>query len=166
MNTKSRTFSLPLSYDLVEATMECPVCGFEGRTAEHLDMQVRFRETPTGIALQVGMEIEVDTEFASYVELSKPAVLRAVRLLEVWRCSSCETDPLWAEVQLQEGSIAAVRNADLLDGYDLDRVHYLSDEAWDLVPSAEAEVVAKGEQGPLFRRHLVSWYRKIREVNS
>lgn len=116
-------------FDVLLAPLECPACGSGAPEAE---IQTYLRgASADGSALRVGAELDaadLTTESildAGYALVQEPDVGGPIRLLDVWICPSCQTEP-WAMIEIVDGRIREI-TAVTLDRSTLLAVHFISE---------------------------------------
>jgi hypothetical protein len=127
-------------FDVFVSRLQCPRCN----AAVDAEIQTHIRNgAADGSALAVGFEFEPadltheNIVAGGYALVSRPDADGSTRLLDVWICSSCDTEQ-WAIVEIVDRQIRAIK-ALTLDRAALDSVHYISD--------VNAELVAKSLSG-------------------
>lgn len=120
-------------FDYFTADLRCPKCGAI-TPAESVDMQTKIRPEPRLEDLHVGdrCEMKPDPTVAGYLELARTRPGQPVRLVDSWSCIHCSYYPNWAEIAIRDEVIESIVPVDF-DRSLLDRVHYVTDLAEDLI---------------------------------
>ncbi|HUQ07162.1 MAG TPA: hypothetical protein VM261_31945 [Kofleriaceae bacterium] len=121
--------------DVFVAPLRCPACGADAPEAE---IQTYIRgASADGSAMRVGFELDaVDLATdailnAGYVLVQEPDVGGPVRLLDVWICPSCQTEP-WAMIEIVDRRVREIA-AVTLDRPTLMAVHFISETNADIL---------------------------------
>lgn len=135
-------------YDWFVAALHCPACGSVSPPTSATNMQTHLRDDADGAELAVGAELDpldVRTEGilrSSYQLVAAPAPGEPIRLLEVWRCPTCERDDNWALITIDGARIVSI-DAVALDRATLERAHFISDQCF-LLAAQLSDVPATG----------------------
>lgn len=115
--------------DVFVAPLRCPACGADVPDAE---IQTYIRDgSADGSALRVGFELdEADVTIesiqnAGYLMVTMPDHGGPMRLLDVWICPACQTEP-WATVEIRGRRIHEIV-AVTLDRATLVSSHFISE---------------------------------------
>jgi hypothetical protein len=144
-------------FDVFVDRLQCPKC----EAAVDAEIQTHIRNgSADGSALGVGFEFDpVDVTHDNIIDGGYALVRRAdaagpIRLLDVWICTSCETEQ-WAVVEIANRKIRMIR-AVTLDRATLDSVNYISEVNADLVAKTlDGEASGRGESSvEILRRRL------------
>lgn len=147
-----------MPFDVFLAPLRCPHCD---SGVAHAEIQTYIRGgVADGSALRVGSEIDpVDLTTdsllgAGYALIDPPAPGGPIRLLDVWSCPHCQSEP-WAMVEIAEGKIRSIE-AVTLDRATLESAHFISDTNADLLAdSLRGEEPDAGETSvEILRRRL------------
>jgi hypothetical protein len=116
-------------FDVFVAPLRCPACGADAPEAE---IQTYLRgASADGSALRVGAEIDavdLSTESilnAGYVLVQEPDYGGPIRLLDVWICHACGTEP-WATIEIVDRRVHEIA-AVTLDRATLRTAHFISE---------------------------------------
>ncbi len=142
-------------FDVFIAQLRCPACGTEVPEAE---IQTYLRDgSADGSGLRVGFELDaadLTTDSilgAGYALIAPPEQGGPIRLLDVWICPACETEP-WAMVEIVERKIRRI-SAVTLDRPTLESAHFISDtNANILADSLRGDLVGLSSVDVLRRR--------------
>ncbi len=144
------------TFDNFVAAMTCSKCGAISPADDSTFMQTHIRDEPKMDFLGVGDELKVDPGDIGnrgYLTVRPPGVGEAVRILQTWRCPSCQTWPKWAEVLIAKDRIQSITPV-ALGLASLDRAHYIEDDARDVVAALTGRAyadIAPDEVLPLLR---------------
>lgn len=116
-------------FDVFVAPLHCPACDTDTRNAE---IQTYIRgASADGSGLPVGFELDaVDLTTESilgdgYLLIQEPNVGGPIRLLDVWSCPSCRTEP-WAAIEIVDRRVREIV-AVPLDRRTLVASHFISE---------------------------------------
>lgn len=124
-------------FDWFVAPLRCPACGAVSPSSSVTNMVTHVRDDANGSELTVGSEIDAldlrtdDILSSSYQLVSSPAPGEPIRLLDMWRCSSCGRSDNWALVTISGTRIAEIE-AVILDRAMLERANFISDQCFIL----------------------------------
>jgi hypothetical protein len=124
-----------VAFDILAARLTCPICGETSPDDGSTEMQTKLRSEPQLAVLRVGDAFEFDVDDgpdAGYYLLRRPEPGEPTRILQTWVCPSCGTAFNWAEVEVREGLLAAIRAVPDLESA-LPRAHLVDDDARYLV---------------------------------
>jgi hypothetical protein len=141
-------------FDTFIAPLRCPACSSDAPEAE---IQTHLRGVSAdGSALRVGDQLDaadLTTESilgADYALVQEPDVGGPIRLLDVWICPSCQTEP-WAMVEIVDCRIREII-AVALDRPTLLAAHFISD--------TNATILADSVRGDLEGEDVVEVLRR------
>jgi hypothetical protein len=130
------------TFDHVCAELTCPCCGRRPRDPCAIDLQTHAFRAPALRAIRVGDPVELvdDLRAAGYLQLADRPDPAALRVLETWSCPECGTPNLWAELEIADGLLLAVRPAGLTEAH-VAHADYVSRELLIYVPQHEVLAV-------------------------
>jgi predicted RNA-binding Zn-ribbon protein involved in translation (DUF1610 family) len=118
-------------FDYFVAELPCPTCGTVTPATIATGMQTKLRAEPELAAFGVGDRFEfdfADAADAGYLVLRQPQ--DGVRIVQTWSCPECGAPREWAEIEVRDDVITAIRRVELAPP-TLARAQLVSDDAKD-----------------------------------
>jgi hypothetical protein len=147
-------------FDVFVAELRCPNCSRVIPITANTAMQTHLREDAYGLELGVGFVFDprdLTTRSilgSGYALIAEPPPGGPIRLLDVWECPECSTEP-WAMVTIADGRIERIEAVELTRA-TLEAANFISDiNAW-LAAQRFAEMDPADRAGgvDVLRRHL------------
>ena len=134
------------SYDYLVAALRCPVTGKVTPADYTTEMTTYLRTEPAMAELGVGDPLEIDPArvnaqgYDGYLLVNPVAPGATVRLCQTWQCPSCSVFLHWAEIRVEDGTIAAIE-AVPIDRETLARVNLISVDVVSIVADRTGEPI-------------------------
>jgi hypothetical protein len=134
------------SYDYLVAALRCPVTGKVTPADYTTGMTTYLPTEPAMAELGVGDRLEIDParanagDYNGYL-LVNPVVPGApVRICQTWECPYCAVFIHWAEIRVEDGTIAAIETVPI-DRETLARVNLISVDVVSVVADLTGEPI-------------------------
>lgn len=134
------------SYDYLVAALRCPVTGKVTPADYTTEMTTYLRTEPAMAELGVGDRLEIDParvnaqDYDGYLLVNPVAPGAPVRLCQTWECPYCSVFIHWAEIRVEDGTIAAIE-AVPINRETLARVNLISVDIVSVVADLTGEPI-------------------------
>jgi hypothetical protein len=123
-------------YDYFVAALKCVNCGTVSAADSSTNMQTHLRDDASGIEIGIGFRFdplevrEQDIMASSYLSTGRVSVDGRTRLLETWRCPTCDHDN-WARVTIEGTELTKIESV-VLDREALEGTQFITDGCYVL----------------------------------
>jgi len=129
-----------MAFDYVAAPLRCPMCNEVSSDPLAIDLQTKIAKSPAGNMIRPGDTVALidDPREPGYLLLNpgwQPGG-SVLRVIQAWSCPYCATNPLWAVLTFQNGTLISVEPVPL-DAATLAAADFITAEALLLVPLQE-----------------------------